>query len=124
MDLQHIPLGDLHISKLNMRHGRRKPEISDILPSIRRKGVQQPLLVRKEGDGFGVIAGRRRWFCLKEIEKDGTEVEEVPCSIMGDGDDAEAMEKRLMIAGLARSFRDLRRVRPTTRRRKVRDQVA
>ena len=39
-------------------------------------------------------------------------------------DDAEAMERRLMLAGLVRSFRDLRRVRPTTRRRRVRDQVA
>ena len=28
-DLKHIPLDQLRISKLNMRHGRRKPDVSD-----------------------------------------------------------------------------------------------
>jgi len=60
-----IPLDELHISKLNMRHGRKMPDISDILPSIRTSGLRQSLLVRPEGEGFGIVAGRRRYFALK-----------------------------------------------------------
>jgi hypothetical protein len=48
-ELIHLPLSQLSISKLNMRHGRKAPDVSDILPSIREKGVRQTLLVRREG---------------------------------------------------------------------------
>lgn len=58
--LKSIPLSELRISKLNMRHSRKKPDVSDILPSIRESGIRQTLLVRKEGDHYGVVAGRRR----------------------------------------------------------------
>mgnify|MGYP000400927043 CR=1 FL=1 len=67
--LKTVPLSELRISKLNMRHSRKKPDVSDILPSIREAGIRQTLLVRKEGDHYGVVAGRRRYFALKEIEK-------------------------------------------------------
>ena len=33
--LKTIPLSELRISKLNMRLSREKPDVSDILPSIR-----------------------------------------------------------------------------------------
>ena len=69
-DLRHIPLDELRISKLNMRHSRKKPDVSDILPSIRESGLRQTLLVRREGKYYGVIAGRRRFFALKEIAKE------------------------------------------------------
>ena len=38
-DLIHLPLSQLGISKLNMRHGRKAPDVSDILASIREKGT-------------------------------------------------------------------------------------
>lgn len=49
MQLAHIPLDQLNISALNMRHGKRAPDISDILPSVRARGVLVPLLVRPNG---------------------------------------------------------------------------
>ena len=73
MDLQHIPLDQLKVSTLNMRHARKAPDVSDILPSIRARGVQQPLLVRKNGKGYEIVAGRRRFFSLKQIAKEGGE---------------------------------------------------
>ena len=48
MELAHIPLNKLKISPQNMRHSQKKPDISDILPSIKERGIQQPLLVRKK----------------------------------------------------------------------------
>lgn len=96
MELQHIPLSQLKVSALNMRHGRKAPDVSDILPSIRARGVQQPLLVRKNGKGYEIIAGRRRYFSLKTIAKEGGDTGPVPCAIMQDGDDAAALEASLI----------------------------
>jgi ParB family chromosome partitioning protein len=50
-----------------MRHSRKAPDVSDILPSIRERGIRQTLLVRPEGDGYGVVAGRRRFHALQVI---------------------------------------------------------
>jgi len=94
--MKSIPLSALQVSKLNMRHGRKKPGVSDILPSIRQHGVRQSLLVRQEGEVYGVIAGRRRLFALKEIAKEtGIDVA-VPCIVMRDDSDAEALEASLI----------------------------
>ena len=49
MQLTHIDLGQLSIAAVNMRHSKRAPDISDILPSIRARGVLVPLLERKAG---------------------------------------------------------------------------
>ncbi|MCC0017640.1 MAG: ParB/RepB/Spo0J family partition protein [Rhodobiaceae bacterium] len=95
-DLTHIPLDQLSVSKLNMRHGRKKPDVSDILPSIREKGIRQTLLVRREGDGFGVIAGRRRYFALLEIAKETGTNPLVPCAAMPEEDAASAIEASII----------------------------
>ena len=69
MQLTHIDLGQLSIAAVNMRHGKRAPDISDILPSIRARGVLVPLLVRPNGgpDQFEIVAGRRRYVAAKTI---------------------------------------------------------
>lgn len=94
--MKSIPLSELKVSKLNMRHGRKKPDISDILPSIRAHGLRQSLLVRQESKSYGVIAGRRRLFALKQIAKDTGIDPNVPCIVMRTGDDAEALEASLI----------------------------
>ena len=96
-DLKHIPLDQLRISKLNMRHGRRKPDVSDILPSIRESGLRQTLLVRREGKSYGVIAGRRRFFALKEIAKETGKTPLVPCAIMTETDKASALATSVIV---------------------------
>ncbi|MGN6515286.1 MAG: ParB/RepB/Spo0J family partition protein [Rhizomicrobium sp.] len=96
MQLEHIPFSKLKISKTNMRHRDPAPDVSDILPSILTKGVLQPLIVRPEDGKFGVVAGRRRWFSLKAKKEKLGEVDDPPCAIMEEGDDAEAMELSLL----------------------------
>ena len=56
MQLIHLPLDQLKVSRLNMRHERKHPDVSDLLPSIRARGIQQPLLVRPTGDTFEIVA--------------------------------------------------------------------
>ena len=51
-------------------------------------GIQQPLLVRPAGDTFEIVAGRRRFFALRALRKDGETVAAVPCAIMDETDDA------------------------------------
>ena len=95
-DLIHIELSKLSISKLNMRHGRKTPDVSDILPSIREKGIRQTLLVRREAGGYGIVAGRRRFFALQQIAKESGTDPLVPCAVMAEGDAASAIEASII----------------------------
>ena len=63
MELQHIALDRLCVSRANMRNGKKPPDISDILPSVRARGVLVPVLVRPNGSAetFESVAGRRRF---------------------------------------------------------------
>ena len=105
MELTHIDLGQLSIAAVNMRHGKRAPDISDILPSIRARGVLVPLLVRPNGgpDQFEIVAGRRRYVAAKTIADEQGEIDPLPCAVMEPGDDAAALEASLIenIARLA-----------------------
>ncbi|RWN53284.1 MAG: ParB/RepB/Spo0J family partition protein, partial [Mesorhizobium sp.] len=98
MQLAHIPIDRLNISALNMRHGKRAPDISDILPSVRARGVLVPLLVRPNGtpETFEIVAGRRRYFAAKSLADERGEGDPLPCAIMEDGDDADALEASLI----------------------------
>jgi ParB family chromosome partitioning protein len=96
MELAHIEFNKLKISKTNMRYRDPAPDVSDILPSIRVKGVLEPLIVRPEDGKYGVVAGRRRWFSLKAVKEKMGEVAAPPCAIMTEGDDAEAIEASLL----------------------------
>ena len=101
VDLKFIPFSQLHISKLNMRHSETAPEIDDILPSVKTRGIRQPLIVRREGGTakkpkYGIVAGRRRYFCLAMLAEDGVEITDVPCCVMDAKDDALAIETSII----------------------------
>jgi ParB family chromosome partitioning protein len=98
MHLTHIEIGNLAVAAVNMRHGKKAPDISDILPSVRARGVLVPLLVRPNGqpDHFEIVAGRRRFFAMQAVAAEGGTVEPVPCAVMEPGDDAAALEASLI----------------------------
>ena len=96
MDLMHILLCELSIAKTNVRHGVKKADYQDLIPSIRQRGILQPLLVRKNGKGYEIVAGRRRYLAAQSLEKEGLEIEAIPCAIMAKGDDAAAVEASLI----------------------------
>lgn len=103
MELQHIPVEKLYVSALNMRCGDPDPDVSDILPSVKKRGVRQPLIVRDERqDGtYGVVAGRRRRHAVILAKGAGVDIEDPPCVFMAPGDDAAALEAS-MLENLAR----------------------
>ena len=94
-DLQHIPLADLKLSKLNVRrHGPK--DIGSLAASISALGLIQPLLVRNGGDGFEIVAGQRRYLAMKRLNAEGApETDTLPCVVMEATDDAAAIESSL-----------------------------
>jgi ParB family chromosome partitioning protein len=105
MKLDFLSLDKLHRSRANMRFAKKLPDVSDILPSVRRRGIIQPIIVRPEPneageDSFGVVAGDRRFtaaiIVAAEAREAGTDPEPIACAILEDGDDADALEASMI----------------------------
>ncbi|WP_206243633.1 ParB/RepB/Spo0J family partition protein [Novosphingobium terrae] len=102
MKLDFIDLGKLSVSKANMRYSKKAPDVTDILPTVRQRGVIVPILVRLNGtpDTFEIIAGARRFHAATLVAAErgevGQEVEPMPCAILEAGDDADAIEASLI----------------------------
>lgn len=64
--------------------------IKELAESIREKGILEPLLVRKSGDGYELIVGERRW---RAAQRAG--LTEVPV-LLKDVSDREALEMALV----------------------------
>ena len=60
--------------------------LDDLVSSIREKGVLQPLIVRKAGDNFEIVAGERRWRAAQRAK-----LHELPV-IIRDFTDTEVLE--------------------------------
>ena len=59
--VQAIPLADIVPSPLQPRTEFRADQLNELVESIRERGVIQPLIVRKVGAKYELIAGERRW---------------------------------------------------------------
>ena len=103
MTLVFIDQDKLSVSKTNMRYGRKAPDVSDLLPTVRKRGVIQTLLVRANcQDGhFEIVAGSRRFHAAKIVAAETGEADPLPCRILSETDDAAAIEAS-MIENLAR----------------------
>lgn len=97
MQLQHIPISQLTVSDANMRANKKPPDLDDLLPSIRLRGVLVPLIVRPQaqGEGYEIVAGRRRFLAAAIAAEDGAAAD-LPCAIMEAGDDAAALEASIL----------------------------
>ena len=85
--IKTVDINDLYPSKYQPRKEFNQEALDALVNSIKEKGVLQPLLVRKNGDKYEIIAGERRWRASKlaglnevpviEKELDNQEVLEV-----------------------------------------------
>jgi len=94
---------NMTISPLNMNHGKTPPDVADILPSVRQRGVLLTLLVLEataDGavvpDHYEVVAGARRLTAAQTVIAEGVEIDPVPIAILEPGDDAAALEASLI----------------------------
>jgi ParB family chromosome partitioning protein len=65
--VQKIGLSQIIPTPLQPRTEFRGERLQELIDSIRVHGIIQPLIVRKNGDKFELIAGERRWRAAKEV---------------------------------------------------------
>ncbi|MDD4556037.1 MAG: ParB/RepB/Spo0J family partition protein [Alphaproteobacteria bacterium] len=88
--VEKIDINLLFASKYQPRKEFDQEALEALVESIKEKGVLQPLLVRKQGDKFEIIAGERRWRASKIAG-----LTEVPV-IQKDLNDREVLEVALI----------------------------
>ena len=59
--LLHLSIGQIEPNPLQPRAVFQADRLNELAQSIRENGIIQPLVVRKAGDRFQLIAGERRW---------------------------------------------------------------
>lgn len=98
MKLAFVPLDKLSVSAMNMRDGKKPPNVSDLVPTIRMRGILQSLIVRPSAqDGcYEIVAGRRRYYAAQEVANETGFAVDVPVAILDAGDDADALEASLI----------------------------
>lgn len=92
-DLNNIQ--NLKISSISPNEGQPRKEfnaelLAELTESIKQYGVIQPIVVRKKGNGYEIIAGERRWRAAKAAK-----LNEIPC-IVKKVDDKHAMKLALI----------------------------
>ena len=63
--IKKVNIEDLYPSNYQPRKDFNQEALNALVVSIKEKGVLQPLLVRKKGDKYEIIAGERRWRASK-----------------------------------------------------------
>ncbi|KTD99959.1 chromosome partitioning protein ParB [Sphingopyxis sp. H038] len=98
MELKHIDIAHLSVSPANMRGVTKKPDLTNILPSVRARGILVPLIVRPSGaEGtYEIVAGKRRYHAALTIAGEQDGMDPLPCAVMEAGDDAAALEASLI----------------------------
>jgi ParB family chromosome partitioning protein len=83
-----VPIEDI---EPNPNQPRQAPgDLSELIASIREKGILEPILVRPAGSRFQIIAGERRYRAALEVG-----LAEIPC-VVREASDAETMEIALI----------------------------
>jgi len=65
-----IPVGKFHVSELNVRASEPfgdSEEDQQLVANLRRGRIIGPFKARPEGDGYGVVVGRRRFLAKKQL---------------------------------------------------------
>ena len=83
-----VPIEDLMANPHQPRQAMG--DLSELVASVREKGVIEPILVRPMGGRFQIIAGERRYRAAIEVG-----LAEVPC-VVREASDAEVMELALI----------------------------
>lgn len=98
MELKHIAISQLAVSPANMRWTAKKPDLTNILPSVRARGILVPLIVRPgtEDGSYEIVAGKRRYHAALTVAEEQDGIDPLPCAVMEAGDDAAALEASLI----------------------------
>ncbi|UZW57635.1 ParB/RepB/Spo0J family partition protein [Sphingobium sp. JS3065] len=98
MELKHIDIANLAVSTANMRGVKKAPDLANILPSVRARGILVPLIVRQNGtpETYEIVAGKRRYHAALVVAEENGGIDPLPCAVIAAGDDAAALEASLI----------------------------
>jgi ParB family transcriptional regulator, chromosome partitioning protein len=85
-----LPVEAVQRSKDQPRKRFDEKQLEELAASIRTHGVVEPILVRRDGDGYRIVAGERRW---RAAQRAG--LREIP-ALVRDATDREAFELALV----------------------------
>ncbi len=83
---QSVPIEKVQPNPDQPRQAFAKEALDELAASIKEKGIIQPLIVRRKGNGFEIVAGERRWRAAQQAQ-----LHEVPV-IVRDFTDTEVLE--------------------------------
>ncbi len=61
MNFQEIELGKLKPNPMNPRKGFDQTKMEDLVASVQKQGIIQPIVVRPQNGGYEIVAGERRF---------------------------------------------------------------
>jgi len=76
MELKIIPVNEIQPNPFQPRESFERESLKELADSIKDASVIQPIIVRKHGEGYQIIAGERRW---RAAQMAG--LEEIPCLV-------------------------------------------
>lgn len=88
--LDELPLDSIQPNPEQPRTNFKKEDLEELAASIEKEGLLQPIVVRKAGDHYQIIAGERRWQACRSLG-----LQSVPVRIK-EADDDKALELALI----------------------------
>src|SRR3989304_3022903 len=76
MELKMIPLEQIHANPFQPRESFEKESLYELADSIKDASIIQPIVVRRQGERYQIIAGERRW---RAAQMAG--LQEIPCIV-------------------------------------------
>ena len=78
-DLRDIPLDDIDIPARNVRRREITADLDNLVGSIAKFGLQQPIVVMPQGDRYSVVIGQRRYLAFRHLRR-----ESIPAFVLSD----------------------------------------
>ena len=75
-NVRYLSIHDVKPTENQPRKVFDEEKIEELAASIRENGIIQPLIVRKKGKGYEIVAGERRWRAAIKAE-----LKEIPCLV-------------------------------------------
>jgi ParB family chromosome partitioning protein len=85
-----LPVDELRPNPFQPRNNVSEQDVVSLAESIERKGLLQPIAVRRRDDRYEIIAGERRWVAAKSLG-----ISQVP-AVVRDASDEEMLELALI----------------------------
>ena len=89
-EVLHIGIDQIRPNPLQPRENFDNESLTELTQSIREKGVIQPILVRRKGDYYELIAGERRYRAAKSLQ-----LKEIP-AVIREAEDRDSLQLSLI----------------------------